>query len=70
MFKEDRKIKNLVEQFKINKSTIMLKINIAKLVDKHPNMLTSKTRTLKTFARKTTSWLAECSFYFYRLFKT
>ena len=33
---EDRKFKNLVEQFKINKSTIIFKINIIKLVDKHP----------------------------------
>ena len=32
--------KNLVEQFKINKSTTIFKINIVKLVDKHPKMLT------------------------------
>ena len=40
-FKEDRKFKNLFEQFKINKSTIIFKINIVKLVTKHPKMLTS-----------------------------
>ena len=40
-FKEDRKFKNLVEQFKINKSAIIFKINIVKLVTKHPKMLTS-----------------------------
>ena len=40
-FKEDRKFKNLVEQFKINKSTTIFKINIVKLADKHWNMLTS-----------------------------
>ena len=34
-FKEDRRFKNLLEQFKINKSTI---INIFKFVDKHPKM--------------------------------
>ena len=34
-FKEDRKFKNLVEQFKINKSTTIFKINIVKLADKH-----------------------------------
>ena len=32
--KEDTKFKNLVEQFRINKSTIIFKINIVKLVDK------------------------------------
>ena len=40
-FKEDRKFKNLVEQFKINKSTKIFEINIVELVDKHPIMLTS-----------------------------
>ena len=40
-FKEDTKFKNLVEQFKIKKSTIIFKINIVKLVDKYKRMLTS-----------------------------
>ena len=40
-FKEDAKFKNLVEQFRINKSTIIFKINIVKLVDKYKKMLTS-----------------------------
>ena len=40
-FKEDGIFKNLVEQFKINKSTIIFKINIAKLLNKHPKILTS-----------------------------
>ena len=40
-FKEHRIFKNLVEQFKINKSTIIFKINIAKLLNKHPKILTS-----------------------------
>ena len=33
-FKRDTKFKNLVEQFRIN-STIIFKISIVKLVDKH-----------------------------------
>ena len=42
MFKKDTKFKNLAEfknladQFSINKSTIIFKINIVTLVDKHP----------------------------------
>ena len=40
-FKGGRKFKNLVEQFKINKSTIIFKTNIVKLVDRHQKMLTS-----------------------------
>ena len=40
-FKENRKLKNLAEQFKITKSTIIFKINIVKLIDKHPKMMTS-----------------------------
>ena len=36
MFKKDTKFKNLAEQFRINKSTIIFKINIVTLVDKHP----------------------------------
>ena len=39
-FKEHTKFKNLVEQFKMNKSTIILKTNIIKLLDKYPKMLT------------------------------
>ena len=40
-FKEDTKFKNLVEQFKINKSTIIFKINIVKLVDNYKKVLAS-----------------------------
>ena len=40
-FKEGTKFKNLVKQFGINKSTIIFKINIVKLADKFPKMLTS-----------------------------
>ena len=40
-FNEDTKFKNLVEQFRINKSTIIFKINIVKLVDKYKKMLAS-----------------------------
>ena len=40
-FKEDTKFKYLLEQFKINKSTIIFKINIVKLVDKRPKVLIS-----------------------------
>ena len=46
-FKEDAKFKNLVEQFKINKSTTIFKINIVKLVDKYQKKLTSSV-TLKS----------------------
>ena len=35
-FKENRKLKNLVERFKITKGTIIYKINIVKLIDKDP----------------------------------
>ena len=40
-FKENRKFKSLVEQFKITKGTIIFKMNIVKLVDKQINMMTS-----------------------------
>ena len=40
-FKEDTKFKNLIEQFKINKSTIIFKINIVKLEDNYKKVLTS-----------------------------
>ena len=40
-FKEKRKFKNLAEQFKITESTIIFKINIVKLIDKYPKMITS-----------------------------
>ena len=40
-FKKDTKFKNLVEQFGINRSTIIFKTNIVKLADKYPKMLTS-----------------------------
>ena len=40
-FKEDAKFKNLIEQFGINRTTIIFKINIVKLVDKYLEKLTS-----------------------------
>ena len=40
-FKEDTKVKNLVEQFRINKCTIIFKIDFVKLVNKYPKMLSS-----------------------------
>ena len=62
-FKENRKFKSLVEQFKITKGTIIFKMNIVKLVDKYPKMMTSSvtlnflkkviTRILKAFTWKT-----------------
>ena len=41
IFKEDTKFKNLAEQFGINRNTITFKINIVKLADKYPKILTS-----------------------------
>ena len=62
-FKENRKFKSLVEQFKITKGTIIFKMNIVKLVDKYPKTMTSSvtlnflkkvtTRILKAFTWKT-----------------
>ena len=54
---KDTKFKNLLEQFRINRGTIIFKINIAKLADKYPKMLTSSatliiTKTLKSFVKK------------------
>ena len=40
-FKENRKFKSLVEQFKITKGKIIFKINLVKLVDKYLKMMTS-----------------------------
>ena len=40
-FKENRKFKILVEQFKITEGTIIFRINIVKIVDKYPKMITS-----------------------------
>ena len=40
-FKENRKLKNLVERFKITKRIIIYKINIVKLIDKDPKKMTS-----------------------------
>ena len=40
-FKENRKFKSLVERYNITKGTIIFKINIVKLVDKYPKMMTS-----------------------------
>ena len=40
-FKENRKFKSLVEQFGVTKVAIIFKINIVKLIDKYPKMMTS-----------------------------
>ena len=40
-FKENRKFKCLVEWLKMTKGTVIFKINIVKLVDKYPKMMTS-----------------------------
>ena len=40
-FKEDTKFKNLVEQFRRNRTTTIFKINIVKLADKYPKIWTS-----------------------------
>ena len=56
-FKEDTTFKNLVEQFGINRSTIIFKINIVKLADKYPKMLTSSVTLnfLKSYYKDTKS---------------
>ena len=50
-FKEDTKFKNLVEQFRINRTTTIFKINIVKLADKYPKIWTSsvKLNCLKSY---------------------
>ena len=40
-FKKNRKFKSFVERFKITKGTIIFKINVVKLTDKYPKMITS-----------------------------
>ena len=40
-FKENENFKNLLERFKITKSTIIFKTNIVKLIDKYPKIKTS-----------------------------
>ena len=40
-FKGNRKFKNLAEQSKITRSTIIFKINVVKLFDKYPKTMTS-----------------------------
>ena len=42
--KEDTKFKNLVEQFRINRTTTIFKINIVKLADKYPKIWTSSVK--------------------------
>ena len=39
-FKQSRRFKSLFKRFKISKGTIIFKINIVKLVDKYPKMMT------------------------------
>ena len=50
-FKEDTKFKNLVEQFRRNRTTTIFKINIVKLADKYPKIWTSsvKLNCLKSY---------------------
>ena len=40
-FRENRKIKSLVEQIKITNCAIIFKMNIVELVDKYPKVMTS-----------------------------
>ena len=40
-FKENRRFKSLAKQFRITKYKVIFKINIAKLNDKYPKMMTS-----------------------------
>ena len=40
-FKEEEKFIKLVSEFKLHKSTIIFKINILKLIDKHPKLTKS-----------------------------
>ena len=56
-FKEDTKFKNLVEQFGINRSTIIFKINIVKLAEKYRKMLISSVTLnfLKSYHKDTKS---------------
>ena len=39
-FKENKQFKSLIKQFKINKGTMIFKVNIVKLVDKFSKMIT------------------------------
>ena len=50
-FKENRRFKSLVERFKITKGTIIIKVNIIKLADKYPKIMTSsiKLNLLKSY---------------------
>ena len=38
-FREKEKIIKLVSEFKVDKSTTIFKINILKLIDKHPKLM-------------------------------
>ena len=40
-FKDKEKFIKLVNEFKVHKSTIIFKINIVKLIDKHPTLMES-----------------------------
>ena len=40
-FKDKEKFIRLVNEFKVRKSTIIFKINIVKLIDKHPTLMKS-----------------------------
>ena len=50
-YTENRKFKSLVEKLKITNGTIIFKINIVKLIDKYPKMMTSsiKLNFLKSY---------------------
>ena len=42
-FKDKEKFKKLVKEFKVHRSTTIFKINIFKLIDKHPKLMKSST---------------------------
>ena len=64
-----KRIQNLkisLNNFEENRTTAIFKINIVKLADKYPKILTLSVtlnflkRTLKVFVKKIQSYLAEC----------
>ena len=64
-FQENRKFKSLVEQFKITKG-ILFKINIVKLIDKYPEMMTLSITSnfLKSYYKDTKNIWKENQEYF------
>ena len=57
--KDNRKFRNLAEQFKITKGTTIFKINIAKLINKYLKMMTSSITLnfLKSYYKKHKEYL-------------